>query len=131
MDPLLLIGWVPSPQFLQVSHAISREYPCLAPSSTCLSAMPLTCHYVMWIANMLDSFGFPSYSLYCLGWLRVVLISMPIPSLGNIHAKDIVLAAIHFKVGDEFFLQFLFMFIFAGNENIVQIRSTAIHVISS
>jgi hypothetical protein len=95
-DPLQLLSWKPTPQFLTASKYLADRKPLLVPCALSLPAVPLTCHYVLWLAEAMDKLGFPLYALRCLALLRAVL--MFLPNDGVCSGKDAVLASAHFKV---------------------------------
>jgi hypothetical protein len=101
-DPLTLLAWKPTAQFTAATKYLADHKPLLIPCVSSLPAVPLTCHYCLWLSNALYEFGFPMYALFCLGFVRSVLMFLPNDGLSS--GKDAVLACAHFKVGSLLFL---------------------------
>ena len=53
--------------------------------------MPLTMHYLLWAADELHNLGHQKHGLLLLGWLRAILLVIPLQK------KEFVLAAAHYK----------------------------------
>lgn len=90
-DPLKLLSWTPNEKFLALMKVASVDFPLQVPTTESISAMPLTIHYLFWLANILDSFGFCKKSLFVLGWLRSLLMFVPC------NECNLILASIHVK----------------------------------
>lgn len=94
-EPLALLCWVPSDVITAAMKPAAARSPLHVPSAESLTALPLTCHYIIWAADALDELGYPVYALYCLGWLRSVLWFISSHTLPD---KEAVLLQAHFKV---------------------------------
>lgn len=90
-DSISLLSWTPSPLFLELHSLCSVQSPMKVPSAISFVLLPLTVHYLLWAADELHSLGHQKHSLLLLGWLRAILLVIPMQK------KEFILAAVHYK----------------------------------
>ena len=90
-DTVALLRWQPSEEFLKILSAGMNNMPQGVPSSTTLQYTPLTFHYGLYMADMLENYGFPKYALLILAWVRSILCVVPIEN------KEAALAVLHYR----------------------------------
>jgi hypothetical protein len=90
-EPLVLLSWTPTPQFLELTTLGFQQTPLRVPSPTSYCLLPLTVHFISWAVMELHRLGRQKHALLLLGWLRAILYVIPLEQ------KEYVLASAHFK----------------------------------
>ena len=90
-DVVALLRWRPSEEYVKILNTCMDQLPQGVPSATTLQCTPLTYHYGLHMAQMLEDYGFPKYALLTLAWIRALLCVVPCDN------KEAALAVLHYR----------------------------------
>jgi hypothetical protein len=93
--PLTLLKWQPAAAFFEhhKNCVNQKAYSTYVPSPDSVCFFPLTVHYTLIAATMLENYGFATHALFCLAWLRSIII-VDSPSM----VSSSIIGLLYFKV---------------------------------
>ena len=91
-DPVDLISWIPSTEFLELMSHATEINPLNVPSNSSFVNTQLFIFYLCEMSKILDKNGYVKSALLCLAWVRVCVMFN-----SEIDSPETILACLHFK----------------------------------